>query len=147
MHSMVLIYWKYESNKLLQFRINYKNLHLLLIGNYWEDEIYPRSRTTVWSVHEKADPHQPWASAHTRIHESSVCPTGHAVVNRFYFYLQLQTDLRHWSFASAVVGWAKELAESFAESFQEKRRPVDRCVFSLTCAFQAHIETKLRPRF
>ena len=30
-HLMVLINWKYESNKLLQFRMSYKNLYLLQI--------------------------------------------------------------------------------------------------------------------
>ena len=46
MHSMVLIYWKYKINKLLQFRM----IYIIYLGcNSWfskftplENEIYPR---------------------------------------------------------------------------------------------------------
>jgi len=40
---MVLIYWKYEINKLLQFRKIYKNLYWL---QFMIQLIYPRLRTT-----------------------------------------------------------------------------------------------------
>ena len=45
---MVLIYWKHESNKLLQLRMIYKNMHWLqfMVQQFTplEDEIYPRGK-------------------------------------------------------------------------------------------------------
>ena len=47
-YSMVLIYWKHESNKLLQLRMIYKNMHWLqfMVQQFTplEDEIYPRGK-------------------------------------------------------------------------------------------------------
>jgi len=47
---MVLIYWKYEINKLVQFAVIYKNLRWLHLWyskfTPFEDEIYPRLGTT-----------------------------------------------------------------------------------------------------
>jgi len=44
MHSMVLIYWKYEINKPLELRMIYKNVHWLKFMVQYiyplEDEIY-----------------------------------------------------------------------------------------------------------